>query len=95
MLQVTGGMDRLPEALAVRLDNRIVYRAAVREICQSERGVWVIYADAKGQTHRVDADYCVSTIPLPVLHLRAKLRAINAQNTIENQGTPETREQDE
>jgi monoamine oxidase len=67
MLQVTGGMDRLPAALAARLGNRIVYRAAVREIRQSERGVWVIYADARGKPQRVDADYCVSTIPLPVL----------------------------
>ena len=67
MMQVTGGMDHLPAALAARLGNRIVYRAAVREIRQSERGVWVIYADAKGQAQRVDADYCVSTIPLPVL----------------------------
>jgi monoamine oxidase len=67
MMQVVGGMDRLPAALAARLRNRIVYRAAVREIRQSERGVWVIYADANGQLRRVDADYCVCTIPLPVL----------------------------
>lgn len=67
MLQVTGGMDRLPAALAARLGNRIVYRAAVREIRQNEKGVWVGYTDAKGQAQRVDADYCVSTIPLPVL----------------------------
>jgi monoamine oxidase len=67
MMQVTGGMDRPPAALAARLGNRIVNRAAVREIRQSERGVWVIYADATGRTQRVDADYCVSTIPLPVL----------------------------
>jgi monoamine oxidase len=67
MMQVTGGMDRLPAALATRLKDRITYRAAVREIRQSERGVWVVYADAKGQTRRVDADYCISTIPLPVL----------------------------
>ena len=67
MMQVAGGMDRLPAALAARLGNRIVYRAAVREIRQSERGVWVIYADANGRPQRVDADYCVSTIPLPVL----------------------------
>ena len=67
MMQVAGGMDRLPAALASRLGNRIVYRAAVREIRQSERGVWVIYADANGRPQRVDADYCVSTIPLPVL----------------------------
>ena len=67
MMQVTGGMDRLPAALAARLGRRIAYRAVVREIRQSERGVWVIYADAKGQAQRVDADYCISTIPLPVL----------------------------
>ena len=67
MMQVVGGMDRLPAALAARLGNRIVYRAAVREIRQSERGVWVMYADADGRVRRVDADYCVSTIPLPVL----------------------------
>jgi monoamine oxidase len=67
MMQVAGGMDRLPAALASRLGNRIVYRAAVREIRQSERGVSAVYTDAKGQPQRVDADYCVSTIPLPVL----------------------------
>jgi monoamine oxidase len=67
MMQVAGGMDRLPAALAERLKDRIVYRAAVREIRQSARGVWVIYANADGRTQRVDADYCISTIPLPVL----------------------------
>ena len=49
MMQVAGGMDRLPAALAARLGNRIVYRAAVREIGQSEKGVWVVYADADGR----------------------------------------------
>lgn len=67
MMQIVDGMDRLPAALAAKLGNRITYRAAVREIRQSERGVWVIYADATSRLHRVDADYCVSTIPLPVL----------------------------
>ena len=67
MMQVAGGIDRLPAALATRLGNRITYRAAVREIRQSERGVWVIYGDGNGRPQRVDADYCISTIPLPVL----------------------------
>jgi monoamine oxidase len=67
MMQVTGGMDRLPAALAARLDNRITYRAAVREIRQSEAGVRIVYSDAQGHLRRVEADYCISTIPLPVL----------------------------
>jgi monoamine oxidase len=67
MMQVVGGMDRLPAALAARMGNKIVYRAAVREIRQSESGVWVVYADADGRVRRADADYCVTTIPLPVL----------------------------
>ena len=67
MMQVTGGMDRLPAALASRLANRIVYRAAVREIRQGERSVSVIYRDTSGRSQRVEADYCVTTIPLPVL----------------------------
>src|SRR5687768_16747285 len=82
MLQVTGGMDRLPAALAARLGNRIVYRAAVREIRQSERGVWVIHTDAKGQAQRVDADYCVSTIPLPVLSAIQKDLSAPVQSAI-------------
>src|SRR5687767_13660104 len=67
MFQVAGGMDRLPAALAAKLGDKIVYRAAVREIRQGERGVWATYADVNGRLRRVDADYCVSTIPLPVL----------------------------
>jgi len=67
MMQVAGGMDRLPAALATRLGNRVVYRANVRELRQGERGVWVMYADASGQMRRADADYLVTTIPLPVL----------------------------
>jgi monoamine oxidase len=67
MMQIAGGMDRLPAALASRLGNRIVYRANVREIRQGERGVWVMYADANGQVRRADADYLITTIPLPVL----------------------------
>lgn len=67
MMQVAGGMDRLPTALATRLAKRITYRAAVSEIRQGERGVWAIYTDADGRSRRVEADFCVTTIPLPVL----------------------------
>src|SRR6185436_14618387 len=43
------------------------YRAAVREIRQRESGVFAVYADREGRQHRVEADYCVCAIPLPVL----------------------------
>lgn len=67
MMQVVGGMDRLPMALAERLGDRITYGAQVQQIRQTERGVWVGYVDARQRAQRVDADYCVSTIPPPVL----------------------------
>ena len=67
MFQVTGGTDRLPAAFAARLRDRIVYRAAVREIRQDESGVSVVYAGQSGRMRKVEAEYCVCTIPLPVL----------------------------
>lgn len=67
MLQVVGGTDRLPQALAARLGGRIRYRAAAREIRQRETGVSVVYADQEGRTHRLDGDYCVCALPLPLL----------------------------
>lgn len=53
MMQVVGGMDRLPAALAARLGSRITYRAAVREIRQNEHGVWAVYADTDGDRKSV------------------------------------------
>ena len=67
MFQVAGGTDRLPAAFASRLREKIVYRAAVREIRQSGSGVAVAYADQNGRLRRIEAEYCACTIPLPVL----------------------------
>ena len=67
MLQVVGGTDQLPKALASRLAKKITYRAAVTAIRQSERGVTVTYRDARGATHQVQGDYCVAALPLPLL----------------------------
>jgi monoamine oxidase len=44
-----------------------VYRAVVREIRQNEKGVWIGYTDRGGHAQRVDADYCVCTLPLNLL----------------------------
>ena len=67
MFQIVGGTDRLPAAFAARLQDRIVYRAAVRRIRQDSDTVHVDYADRDGRQRTVEADYCVCTIPLPVL----------------------------
>ena len=67
MLQVVGGTDRLPRALAARLGKKIVYKAAVTSIRQRENGVTVVYRDGKGGSQEVQADYCVAALPLPLL----------------------------
>jgi len=72
MLQVVGGSDRLPAAFAARLTDRITYRAAVREIRQTERGVSVVYADQNRRVQKAEAAYCVCALPLTVL---ARLQA--------------------
>ena len=68
MLQPVGGMDRIAAAFETRLHGMIRYGAEVREIRRERDGVRVLYRDRRsGATRSVAADYCVCTIPLPVL----------------------------
>jgi monoamine oxidase len=67
MVQVVGGTDRLPQAFAARLKDRIIFRAAVRELRQSDAGVTVGYADHTGRLRKVEADYCICALPLTIL----------------------------
>ena len=67
MFQPVGGMDRLPHALADALRGRIHYGAEVRGITGTENGVEVIFDDGSGQGTRIEADYCICTIPPHVL----------------------------
>jgi hypothetical protein len=67
MLQVVGGTDRLPRALASRLGKKITYKAAVTAIRQDGQGVTVTYRDGRGASHQVQGDYCVAALPLPLL----------------------------
>lgn len=66
MFQVAGGTDRLAEALATQVGDRITYGAVVRDIRHNESGVSVGYTDADGD-HLAQADCCVCTLPLPLL----------------------------
>lgn len=67
MLQIVGGSDRLPQALADRLRRRIIYRAAAKQIRQHEHGVSVAFTDDDGDVRTLEADYLVCAIPLIVL----------------------------
>ena len=66
MFQVVGGSDRLTTALAERVKGKILYRAAARQIRQSDAGVTVAY-EYDRREHQIHADYIICAIPLPLL----------------------------
>jgi monoamine oxidase len=69
LFQPVGGMGRIGEAFGRELGTLISYNAKVTEIAQDASGVSVTYVNRKTleskQTAR--ADWCLCTIPLPVL----------------------------
>lgn len=66
MLQMVGGNDALAMAFSKRLAGSIKLNSIVQEIQNTDNGVTIYYQDASG-TRQIQADYCISTIPLPVL----------------------------
>lgn len=68
MFQPVGGMDNIGKAFARQLPDMIDYNAKVVKIAQDGKGVSVDYQDtAKGTMRTAKADWCVCTIPLPIL----------------------------
>lgn len=67
MLQPVGGMDRITQALEAQVNSNIVYQAVVTEIRKIASGARVVYNDSSGASTSIDADYCIVTIPAPVL----------------------------
>lgn len=67
MLQPVGGMDAIPYEFAKRLEGKIQYQTEVKEIRKTQPGVRIVYKDKAGQEKELKADYCICTIPLPVL----------------------------
>jgi monoamine oxidase len=69
LFQPAGGMGRVGEAFGRELGPLIRYNAKVIDIRQDDRGVTVTYEDTRtpgtGLTAR--ADWCLCTIPLPIL----------------------------
>lgn len=83
MLQIEGGMDRLPRALLPALGDRIRFSARMTAIDQTPEEVIVHYRTPAGRA-QVRGDYAIITVPFSVLrHVetlkpfsRAKQRAI-------------------
>jgi monoamine oxidase len=69
MFQPKGGMDRIPAAFARALGPSVIKRGCeVKQIRKTASGVRVSYKDQNnGKESVVEAAYCISTIPLPVL----------------------------
>ncbi|WP_158913990.1 NAD(P)/FAD-dependent oxidoreductase [Caulobacter sp. S45] len=69
MQQPVGGMDAIPRALEAKLGPTVVRKnCEVTRIARHGAGVAVSYRDkATGKTKRVEAEYCLVTIPLKVL----------------------------
>ena len=68
MFQPVGGMDAIPAAFAKRLGKTIHYASEVTQINRNGKAVRIAYRDKPtGASLIVDADYCIVTIPSPVL----------------------------
>jgi monoamine oxidase len=68
MFQPVGGMDMIGKGFAKQLAGLISYNSKVTKIAQDGAGVTVSYEDvASGKKSEAKADWCVCTIPLPIL----------------------------
>ncbi|HEX3397783.1 MAG TPA: flavin monoamine oxidase family protein [Steroidobacteraceae bacterium] len=69
LFQPAGGMGRIGEAFGKELGPLIRYNAKVTDIHQDAHGVTVAFVDSRepGSRQTLQADWCVCTIPLPIL----------------------------
>ena len=69
MFQPVGGMDMIGKGFAAHVNDLVTHNVKVTKIAQDYHGVTVSYLDNNkgGAATTAKADYCVCTIPLPVL----------------------------
>lgn len=68
MFQPVGGMDQIPVGIERNLKTRAIRGAEVQRIRHDSNGVEIVFTDkASGTSRTLKADYCVCTIPFPVL----------------------------
>jgi monoamine oxidase len=80
LLKIEGGNDRLPEAFADRLGDRIRYRCAVRRIEQHATEAKVFFENG-GSLHSASGDYVVCAVPFSIARHLEFSPALSAQKT--------------
>lgn len=76
MFQPIGGMDAIWRALLDYVGDRVVYNAPVRRIRTGARGATVTW-DASGDAQSERFDWCLTSIPLPLLARDVQLRGFS------------------
>jgi monoamine oxidase len=66
LFQAIGGMDKIAATFEKQLDGLIKFNAEVISIKNLESSVSVVYKDKTGEKS-IETDFCICTIPLPVL----------------------------
>jgi len=66
LFQAVGGMDKIAAAFEKKLPGQIKLKAEVLSIHNLEQGVKVVYKEGAVE-QSLQADFCICTIPLPVL----------------------------
>ena len=68
LFQPVGGMDKIVDGFLSKVGNLIQYQTEVLKINTRDNGVTISVRDLKtGARTNIDADYCISNIPLPIL----------------------------
>lgn len=66
MFQAVGGMDQIAKGLQKKVQSNLKLGAEVTNILNTDNGVKITYKDTAGE-HLLSGDFCICTIPLPVL----------------------------
>lgn len=93
MFEPRGGMEMISRAFGKALGDIIQYEAEITEIDQSDNGVVVTYKDNAngGEVKTESAQWCLCTLPLPVLRkvkltaadkLKAAINAVNYDSVV-------------
>jgi monoamine oxidase len=68
MFQPVGGMDQFPKGFQRKIGDKITFGAEIVSVHQGNDGVQVVYKNVKtGATKQINADYCVSCLPLTIV----------------------------